>query len=142
MFLFLTLTMPNFLNETIHLKFFGTVHYHFRDIKMKSQQYRAWSHCMKVKAGLALYLWQRLITFGVGRIQDCHCMYIKMIRKMIHHEGTVDMITMPRASQVNIIYMFRSFIFTTRPLLVTTFVLAFTQVKRGCDILRNTSVAT
>ena len=32
-----------------------------------SQQYRAWSDCTVVQAGQALYWWQRLITFGVGR---------------------------------------------------------------------------
>ena len=45
--------------------------YHFRDIKMSiwklvSHQYRAWSDCIDVQAGLALYWWQRLITFGYG----------------------------------------------------------------------------
>ena len=33
-------------------------------MKLGSQQYRAWSACMDVKASLALYWWQRLITFG------------------------------------------------------------------------------
>ena len=47
----LTLTMPNFLNGIIH------------------QQYRAWSDCTDVQAGLALHWWQRLLTFGVGRIR-------------------------------------------------------------------------
>ena len=52
---------------------FGTIHYHFRDIKMKtwvlvSQQYMALSDCTNVQADLALYCWQRLI-FGVCRIR-------------------------------------------------------------------------
>ena len=34
-----------------------------------SQQYRAWSDCTEVQAGLALYWWQRLLTFCVGRIR-------------------------------------------------------------------------
>ena len=34
-----------------------------------SQQYRAWSDCTDVQTGLALYWWQRLISFGVGRIR-------------------------------------------------------------------------
>ena len=38
-------------------------------MKMVSQQYRAWSECMEVQAVLALYWWQRLITFSVGRIR-------------------------------------------------------------------------
>ena len=64
--------MPNFLNGIIHLTFFGSVHYQFtRDIKdenlkLVNQQDRAWSDC--AQAGLALYWWQRLITFGV--VQD------------------------------------------------------------------------
>ena len=36
---------------------------------MISQQYRAWSDCTDVQANLALYWWQRLISFGVGRIR-------------------------------------------------------------------------
>ena len=36
---------------------------------MVSQQYRVWSDCTDVQAGLALYWWQRLITFGVSRIR-------------------------------------------------------------------------
>ena len=36
---------------------------------MVSQQYKAWSDCTDVQADLALYWWQRLITFGVGRIR-------------------------------------------------------------------------
>ena len=48
---------------------FGTVHYHFKgyqdgNLKLVSQQYRAWSDCTD-----ALYWWQRLITLGVGRIR-------------------------------------------------------------------------
>ena len=39
---------------------FGTVHYHFlgyqdENVKLISQQYRAWSDCTDVHAGLALY---------------------------------------------------------------------------------------
>ena len=37
-------------------------------LKLVSQQYRAWWDCTDVQAGLALYCWQRLITFGSGRI--------------------------------------------------------------------------
>ena len=55
--------------EFLEPSIFGTAQYQFRDIKMVSQQYRAWSDCMDVKASLALYWWQRLITFGVGRIR-------------------------------------------------------------------------
>ena len=38
-------------------------------MKLVSQQYRAWSDCMDVRDGLALYWWQRHTTFGVGRIR-------------------------------------------------------------------------
>ena len=53
---------------------FGTVHHQFygfqdENLKMVCQQYRAWSDCTDVQAGLALYWWQRLITFDVGRIR-------------------------------------------------------------------------
>ena len=67
----LALTMPNFLNGIIHLPFIELSIIIFRDIKMKtsSLQYRAWSDCTNVQAGLALYMWQKLITFGVGRIR-------------------------------------------------------------------------
>ena len=41
----------------------------YENLKLVSQQYRAWSDCKDVQAGLALYWWQRLITFGVGRIR-------------------------------------------------------------------------
>ena len=39
---------------------FGTVYYHFKgyqneNLKLVSQQYRAWSNCTDVQAGLALY---------------------------------------------------------------------------------------
>ena len=48
---------------------FGTFHYHFQgnqdeNLKLVSQQYRAWSDCMDVQASLALNQWQRLITFS------------------------------------------------------------------------------
>ena len=53
---------------------FGTVHYHFQgyqdgNLKLVSQQYRTWSDCTDVQAGLALYWWQRLLTFSVSRIR-------------------------------------------------------------------------
>ena len=42
---------------------FGTVQYHFQrcqdeNLQLVSQQYRAWSDCTDVQAGLALYWWQ------------------------------------------------------------------------------------
>ena len=54
--------------------FFGTVHYHIKgyqdeNLKLVSQQYRASSDCTDVQAGLALFWWQSLITFGVGRVR-------------------------------------------------------------------------
>ena len=33
------------------------------------QQYRAWTGCTDMHVGLALHWWQRLITFGFGRIR-------------------------------------------------------------------------
>ena len=30
---------------------FGTLHYHYRDENLVSQQYRAWSDCTEVQAG-------------------------------------------------------------------------------------------
>ena len=47
-----------------------------------SQQYsyivKAWSDCKDVQAGLALYWWQRLISFGVGRVR------VNFIHSFIH----------------------------------------------------------
>ena len=76
-FYFSNTMMSNFLNRINHLKYFGIVLYHFSgDIKMRtwswsSQQCIAWSECTSVQSGLcmALYLFQRLITFGSGRIR-------------------------------------------------------------------------
>ena len=47
---------------------FGTVHYHFRDIKTRTLLVSQ-SDYTNMLAGLALYWWQRLITFGFGRIR-------------------------------------------------------------------------
>ena len=83
----LTLNLLNFLNGIIHLT---CVHLAlqlsiiiFRDIKMRTwklvyQQYKAWSDCQDVQAGLALCWWQRLIIFGSIRIryqQSKHILY-------------------------------------------------------------------
>ena len=54
-YVMLTLTMPNFLNGIISLPFLALSIIIFRDIKMKTYK--------------ALYWWQRLITFDVGRIR-------------------------------------------------------------------------
>ena len=45
---------------------FGTFYCHFlgENLKLVSQQYRAWSDCTNMQAGLVLFWWQRLITFG------------------------------------------------------------------------------
>ena len=48
------------------LSFWG---YQDENFQLVSQQYRAWSDCTDVQSGLALYWWQRLITFGVSRIR-------------------------------------------------------------------------
>ena len=69
----LTLFLMNFLNGVIHVPYLELSIIILRDIKVRtwklvSQQYRAWSDCMDLQAGLALY-WQRLITFGSGRIR-------------------------------------------------------------------------
>ena len=47
--------------ELFIITFYG---YQDENFKLVSQQYRAWSDCTEVQAGLALYWWQRLITFG------------------------------------------------------------------------------
>ena len=44
---------------------FGTVHYQFwgywdENLKLATQNYRAWSACMNVQAGLGIYWWQEL----------------------------------------------------------------------------------
>ena len=70
---FLTLTMPNFLNEISVPTFLALSIISFRYIKMKTWRWssnsRAGPDCTDVQAGLALYWWQRLITFGVSRIR-------------------------------------------------------------------------
>ena len=72
-----------FLINPYHVKFlkwnnpsyiYGTFWYNFKVyqdeiLKLVSQQIRAWSDYTDVQAGLALYWWQRLIIFGVGRIR-------------------------------------------------------------------------
>ena len=73
--------MPWYFNP-FHAKtsIFATVHYHFKgyqdgNLKLVSQQYRAWSDCTEEQASLALYWWQSLITFGVGRIKvNIYCL--------------------------------------------------------------------
>ena len=70
----LTLTLPNFLYGIIHLPFLELSIIIFRDVKIKTwklviQQYRGWSDCTEVQAGMALYWWQSLFTFGVGWIR-------------------------------------------------------------------------
>ena len=50
---YLTLNLPNFLNGIIHLTFLALSIIIFRD----------------VQAVLALYWWQRLIIFDIGRIR-------------------------------------------------------------------------
>ena len=58
---------------------FNTVHYHFKgyqdwNLKLVSQQYRAWSDW-----------WQRLFTFGVGRIRVNIFMFIRSILHSVYH---------------------------------------------------------
>ena len=57
---FLKLNNPPSIYGTIHFK-----GYQDENLKLVSQEYRA---SMDVQAGLALYWWERLVTFGVGRI--------------------------------------------------------------------------
>ena len=63
---FLKQNNPPYIFGTIHYQFQG---YHDENLKLASHQYRAWSDCTDVHAGLALYWWQKLIIFGVGRIK-------------------------------------------------------------------------
>ena len=59
----------NFLNEIIYRQFLELFIIIFNEIKMRPQQYRTWSDCMDVQAGLTLCWLQRLITFGFSKIQ-------------------------------------------------------------------------
>ena len=65
--------MPNFLNVINHLQFLALsiiiLGISWWKLEVGQPKYRAWSDCTEVQAGLALYWWQRLITFGVGRIR-------------------------------------------------------------------------
>ena len=65
---------PKFFKWNNPPSIFGTVHYHFygyqdENLKLVSQQYRAWTDCTDVQAGLALYWWQTLIIFSPSRIR-------------------------------------------------------------------------
>ena len=72
----ITLNLLNFLNRIIHLsllEMLGVSIIIFRDIRMKLEVdeptlYRTWSDYTNIQAGLALYWWQRLITFGSSRV--------------------------------------------------------------------------
>ena len=57
--------MPYFLNGIIRLPFLELYIVIFRDVNMKTRRWSAKS----IESGLALYWWQRLITFGVCRIR-------------------------------------------------------------------------
>ena len=63
----LTHTHAEFLTWNNPSYIFGTVNYHFENMKY-------------VQASLALYWWQRLLTFGIGRIRVKMCiLQIKVI---------------------------------------------------------------
>ena len=69
--------------------YFWFAHYHFRDIKMRtwklvSQQYTAWSDGEYVQTGLALQLWQMLITFGSTRIRKSSVYIRKVEMKLLY----------------------------------------------------------
>ena len=57
--------------STFHIRTFQYQiwRYHYEHLKLDSQQYRAWSDCMGVQAGLALYWYQRLNIFSSNRIK-------------------------------------------------------------------------
>ena len=61
----------DFLNGIIHFTFLAFSIIIFRDIKMKTYSWPANSiePGQDVQASMTLYWWQRLITFGVGRIR-------------------------------------------------------------------------
>ena len=62
----LTLNLLNFLNWIIRFPF---LELSIINLKFVSQQYTSWSDCTDVQAGVALYLWQKLITYGFSRIR-------------------------------------------------------------------------
>ena len=61
-----TLNLPNFIIGINHLPFMALSIIFFRDIKMKL---KANSIEPGQTARMALYWWQRLITFGVSRVK-------------------------------------------------------------------------
>jgi hypothetical protein len=65
----LTLNMLNILNELVQLPFLGLFIINFEYLKFVSQQYRAWSDCTDVQAGLALYWWPRPNAFGSSTLR-------------------------------------------------------------------------
>ena len=62
---FIKWTCPTYVFGTIHYQFWG---YQDENFKIGSQQYRDWSDCTDVEAGLALYWWQKLMTMGSSRV--------------------------------------------------------------------------
>ena len=69
----LTPNLLNYLNGIFSFPFLKLFMIYFKgylddNLKMISQQYIAWSDCTDVQAVLALYWWQRLITFGSNMI--------------------------------------------------------------------------
>ena len=66
------LKMLNFLNGLIQHPFFvyyWDLAYQYENLKLASQYYRAWSDCMDVQAGLAIYHRQRLIIFISSKVR-------------------------------------------------------------------------
>ena len=84
----LNLYHAEFLKWNNPSSIFGTIHYHFRDIKMKTCSWSANSiepgQTTDVHSGLALYWWQRHITFGVGRIRVKCLKWYYSLHKTIH----------------------------------------------------------
>ena len=73
----LTLNLPNFLNGRIHFHSLELSITILSNIKIKTWSWSANSTepcqtawmCTDVQSGLALYLWQRFITFGCSRVR-------------------------------------------------------------------------
>ena len=62
------------------------------NLKLVSQQNRAWSDCTDVQTGLALYRWQRLITFDSSRIR---------VNVTVHWQAVISFITWHLRSKIS-----------------------------------------
>ena len=77
---FLKWNDPPSIFRTAHYQFQG---YQDKNLKLVSQQYRTWSDSTDLQTGLALYWWQRLISFSSRRVRVKEESYIDITMAFI-----------------------------------------------------------